>query len=80
MLRFGIISFAHMHANDYASAIRSMDLDARLVAIADDNAQRGGEKARAFGVEHVFGDYRQMLASDLIDAVVIASENSLHVE
>ena len=35
-LRFGIISFAHMHASSYASALSEIP-DAELVGIQDDN-------------------------------------------
>jgi len=48
-LRFGIISFAHLHAASYARCLQSLP-ETRLVAIADDEAPRGQTWAAQLGV------------------------------
>jgi predicted dehydrogenase len=82
MIRFGIISFAHMHANDYARALNILHETgkASLVAISDDEQSRGKSKCHDFGVANFFDNYEDMLVGDVVDAVIIASENSKHMD
>jgi len=83
MIRFGLISFAHMHADSYAWVLRQIEEDdgpARLVAASDDNAQRLKEKSSQFKIENIFSDYRDLLANAEVDAVIISSENARHEE
>lgn len=83
MIRFGIISFAHVHAPGYANVLRMMEQkygNVELVAIADENKERLEENAKRFKVKHTFVDYKEMLYSNLIDAVIITSENTKHSE
>lgn len=77
MARIGIISFAHMHAYSYADSFKNLP-QAELVAVWDDNARRGREAAKQFGVKF-FKDLDAFLASG-IDGVVITSENVRHRE
>ncbi len=77
-VRCAILSFAHGHANGYAGVLTHLP-DAELVAIADDNEARGRAAAEQFGAEFT-ADYRDVLARDDIDAVVICSENVRHAE
>ncbi len=72
----GIISFAHLHAVSYATSLATID-EARLVAIADDDEERGQAMASAFGVDH-HADYRQLLDRNDVQAVVITSANADH--
>ncbi|CEG26445.1 Gfo/Idh/MocA family protein [Bacillus sp. B-jedd] len=74
-MKIGIISFAHMHAMSYASAINRME-GATLAGIADDNEERGRKYAEDFNTAY-FKNYEDLLAAD-IDAVIVTSENSLH--
>lgn len=76
-MKIGIISFAHMHAMSYASAINGLD-GATLGGIADDNEERGRKYAESFNTTY-YKNYQDLLAAD-IDAVIITSENSLHHE
>ena len=76
-IRIGIISFAHMHANSYAAAVKAL-AGAELVAIADEDRLRGEDAAKRFGASY-YADYRQMLALD-IDAVIVTSENVRHLQ
>ena len=73
--RIGILSFAHMHAYSYASALKSLP-DAELVGIADANADRGRSIAGELGTTFYASD-GELLAQKL-DGVIIASENVNH--
>lgn len=76
-MKIGIISFAHMHAMSYASAINGME-GATLAGIADDNEERGRKYAESFNTTY-YKNYHDLLGAD-IDAVIVTSENSLHHE
>jgi predicted dehydrogenase len=75
-LRFGIISFAHLHAAGYARCLRA-NPETRLVAIADDNADRGRMWAGRLDVSW-YGDHRDLLHRDDIDVVIVTTENVQH--
>ena len=77
-VRVALLSFAHVHAGGYAELLTQMP-DAELVAIADDAEARGQAAAERFGVEFV-PDWREAVARDDVDAVVICSENVHHAE
>ncbi|OCA85864.1 dehydrogenase [Bacillus sp. FJAT-27225] len=76
-MKIGIISFAHMHANSYASVLQAMD-GVELAGIADDNEERGRKSSEVFNTTF-YHNYQDLLATD-IDAVIVTSENSLHNE
>ena len=78
-IRIGMISWAHVHAEFRARAISEIE-GARIVAIADEDAERGRGAGERFGVTDVTTDWRAMLARDDIDVVMVHSENSRHVE
>jgi predicted dehydrogenase len=83
LIKFGIISFAHMHANGYAwvlNQLSSNDGSAELVAVADYDIERARAKAKEFGATLAFGDYHEMLVGDVVDAVIVCSENARHAE
>jgi len=76
-IRFGIISFAHIHAWSYARVIKELE-NAELVAIYDDDPQRLKQAAEKYGVKDVYNNYEDLLKRDDIDAVIITSENAKH--
>ena len=76
-VRIGIMSFAHLHAHAYASAVNHV-ADAELVGIADHDPQRAREAAAQYGTK-AFDSYTDLLGAGL-DAVIIASENARHRE
>lgn len=83
MIRFGLISFAHMHADSYAWVLRQIEEEtgeAALVAAWDEDRERLNQKCAHFKIENVFDTYQDLLDSDLIDAVIISSENVRHEE
>lgn len=83
MIRFGLISFAHMHADSYAWVLKQIEEntgESCLAAAFDDDRERLEQKRSQFNIPHVFQNLNDLLSSDLVDAVVIASENSKHVD
>ncbi|MDQ1464022.1 MAG: hypothetical protein QOC73_963 [Actinomycetota bacterium] len=77
--RIGMISWAHVHAEFRARAISEIP-GARIVAIADDNEERGRAAAARWGVDSFTTDWRELVARDDIDIVMVHSENSRHAE
>ncbi|CAA9553715.1 MAG: NADH-dependent dyhydrogenase [uncultured Thermomicrobiales bacterium] len=75
-VRIGMISFAHLHAEGYAGCVNSIP-HAELVAITDDDPERGRSAAAQFGATFE-PDLATLLARDDIDAVIICSENVHH--
>lgn len=75
-MKVAIISFAHMHANSYASSLKKIQ-DVELVAIADEDRKRGEGKAEIFGTKY-YQDYNEMLDKEKLDAVIITSANAHH--
>jgi UDP-N-acetylglucosamine 3-dehydrogenase len=73
-VRVGLVSFAHVHAPQYAAVLASLD-SADFVGVADGDASRGREAAQRFGVRY-FDDARALF--ETVDAVVICSENKNH--
>ncbi|XWX05594.1 Gfo/Idh/MocA family oxidoreductase (plasmid) [Aggregatilineales bacterium SYSU G02658] len=77
MIRVGIMSFAHLHAEAYVHNLRANPL-VDLVGFADDDAERGHRFAEQYNLSF-FDTYEELLEQNL-DAVVICSENSRHLE
>ncbi|HJZ45995.1 MAG TPA: Gfo/Idh/MocA family oxidoreductase [Roseiflexaceae bacterium] len=75
MIRIGILSTAHGHANSYAASLRAI-AGVDLVGVADDDAQRGRAFAERFGIR-AFASPQALLAEGL-DGVVICSANLHH--
>jgi predicted dehydrogenase len=78
-LRIGMISWAHVHAEFRAKAISEID-GARVVAIADDDEARGRAAAERWGVADFHADWRELVARDDLDIVMVHSENGRHAE
>lgn len=74
-VKIGVMSFAHMHAYSYASALNKLDF-VDFVGIADEESSRAKKFAKEFNTK-AFKSYEEMLRSD-IDAVVVCSENMNH--
>lgn len=51
---------------------------AKLVAICDNDGPKAGALAQRFGVPDIFTDFDELLDSEEVDAVVIATPNHLH--
>lgn len=72
--RIGFISFAHMHAYSYASALKGLGI--LPVGIYDDAPARGQKMAQTFGT--TFYDSLDELLAQNLDGVIICSENINH--
>lgn len=76
MLRMGLLSVAHLHADGYVGALRDLP-GVEFVGFADEDQTRGEAFARQHQT-HFYPTYQALLA-DNIDGVVICSENSRHL-
>ena len=76
-VKVGIMSFAHMHACSYAESLKNIP-NADFAGIFDDDAKRGREMSKRFGV-NFFSTEKKFFAGKL-DAVIICSENSKHLK
>ena len=81
-LRYGVIGTGMMGV-EHIENIRALD-DAIVTAISDPHPDSRASGAAAVGDDHggpaVFEDHRDLLASGLCDAVVIASPNFTHID
>ena len=77
-IRFGVISASGM-AELHMSAIAA-NKAAELIAICDIDAEKAKTVAEKFSVDHWYTDYREMLTNPDIDAVVVCTPDTLHME
>ncbi|MDO8617221.1 MAG: Gfo/Idh/MocA family oxidoreductase [Dehalococcoidia bacterium] len=77
-VRVGIVG-SRFVATLHAQALRQIP-GVELVAAASPTPEHVWEFHRRFEIPHAFGDYKDMLASGLIDAVTVACPNDLHCE
>lgn len=75
MIRVGMVSFAHMHAESYAACINAHP-EATLAGVWDADPERGEDAAKRYNAVFV-EDFNSLLNSGL-HAVVICSENIHH--
>ncbi len=71
-----VLGFWHVHAGDYAKLAQAHP-DTELVAVWDDDPDRGRAGARDFGIEYA-GDLAALLARDDVDAVTVTTATSRH--
>jgi len=74
-MKFGIMSFAHLHAEAYIHNLRAIP-GVEMIGLADDDSQRGRHFAEMFGTR-LFPSYEALLA-DQPDGVLVCSENVYH--
>lgn len=78
MIRFGVVGTGWI--TDAFIKGASLDKDFKLCAVYSRSAEKAKEFAKKYSVENIFTDLEEMAKSNLIDAVYIASPNSLHAE
>jgi predicted dehydrogenase len=75
-LKIATLSFWHVHAGDYSRQAQAHP-GTELVAVWDDDAERGRAGAEQFGVEFT-DDLDALLARDDLDGVVITTPTDVH--
>ncbi|TDW21780.1 Gfo/Idh/MocA family protein [Kribbella kalugense] len=75
-LKIATLSFWHVHAGDYSRQAQAHP-GTDLVAVWDDDADRGKSAAEQFGVEFT-DDLDALLARDDLDGVVITTPTDVH--
>jgi predicted dehydrogenase len=75
MIRLGIMSAAHLHAEGYVETVRAIP-GVELVGVADDDPLRGEQFASRFGTP-LYPTYEDLLGARL-DGVLVCSENTRH--
>jgi scyllo-inositol 2-dehydrogenase (NADP+) len=78
VVRFGIVG-TNWITEKFLDAASLVD-DFSLTAVYSRSSEKAVEFAEKYKVEHTFTDLESMAKSDLIDAVYLASPNSLHAE
>jgi predicted dehydrogenase len=78
-LRVGMISWAHVHAEFRAKALCEIP-GARIVAISDENEERGRSAAKRFGVPTYCRHWQDLVSRDDVDVAMVHSENNRHVD
>jgi UDP-N-acetylglucosamine 3-dehydrogenase len=73
--KVGIVSFAHMHAHNYAAALGRLGGIAEFVGIADEDGSRGRAVAEQYGVPFI-RDAGELLS--VADAIIVCTENKDH--
>lgn len=76
MMKIGIMSFAHLHAEAYIRNLRQL-LGVEMIGLADDDAARGRHFAAEFAAP-LFPSYEALLDAKP-DGVIVCSENANHL-
>lgn len=78
MIRVGMVSFWHVHANDYARQAEEHP-DTEIAAVWDEIPDRGRKEAEARGVPF-YESLDELLKQDGIDAVIVDAPTNMHRE
>jgi inositol 2-dehydrogenase len=78
-VRIGLIGAGRM-GRVYASTLAFSVSEVDLVAVADPDAAALGEVAQRYHIAKTYTDYREMLDSKEVEAVVVASPTGTHAE
>jgi 1,5-anhydro-D-fructose reductase (1,5-anhydro-D-mannitol-forming) len=76
MIRVAILSFWHVHANDYAKEALNQP-DTEIAAVWDELPSRGRESANKFGVPFI-KDLDELMQNPDIDAVIVTTPTNMH--
>ena len=76
-VRVGIIGTGDIASSVHIPGLRLIP-GVRITALCDSDAELLAKRAAELGVEQTFTDFNAMIASDLVDAVVITTPNKFH--
>jgi predicted dehydrogenase len=76
MIRVAMVSFWHVHARDYAKQATE-HAETEIVAVWDENSERGRERAQALGVRF-YEHLDDLLAQSDIDGVIVDTPTTMH--
>lgn len=76
MIKVAMLSYWHVHAWDYTRDAQAHP-DTEIVAVWDEDAERGKEAANQLGV-HFYEDLDKLLQEQTIDAVIVSTPTQLH--
>jgi predicted dehydrogenase len=77
-LRIGIIGSGGIARNAHMKGYATIPDLCEIVAVCDINEESAKAAAAEYSVEKIFTDYKEMLASGLIDAVSVTTPNKFH--
>jgi len=77
-IRIGMASYWHVHAWDYTRQAQEHP-DTEIVAVWDENEERGREAAAQLGVPY-YAKFDEMLANPEIDAIIVDAPTDRHEE
>ncbi|MFA6929529.1 MAG: Gfo/Idh/MocA family oxidoreductase [Lentisphaeria bacterium] len=77
-LRYGIIGVGGCGTGKHLASYSLLKDDVDIIAVCDIRGGRADEIADAYNVEASFTDYREMLKSENLDLVSVATPNHLH--
>lgn len=78
-VRVGVIGCGRIGRNTHVPALLE-NSKSRLVAICDEDEASLGKVGDKYGIKNRFRDYRELLASELADAVIICTPTDTHSE
>lgn len=78
MIKIAMLSYWHVHAWDYTREVQAHP-DTEIVAVWDEDAERGKEAAKQLGVQF-YEDLGALLQEGSIEAVVVSAPTRIHEE
>src|ERR1700733_2490191 len=78
-VRVGIIG-SQFQADCHAAAIRMIEDDMSVVAVASPTAAHAQALAARYKIPHVYADYQELARDSEVEAVTITAPNALHCE
>lgn len=78
-MNWGIIATGNI-AHKFATTVQQMDGDEQVTAVASRNLSTAKEFAEEFNIPMYFGSYSELIESDKVDAIYVATPNLLHAE
>jgi predicted dehydrogenase len=79
VIRVGVVGCGRVAQQRHLPIIASLP-DTKLVAVSDVDAETRKKVAERYGVSQVYEDYRKLVASEVVDAVMVATPTQFHAE